>query len=159
MQLTDDVVPDMPGRRCRESQKRHAGEVQAQLREPPVFRPEIVTPFADAVGLIDGDGRHIPAKEILDESVRHDPLRGCVEEFDFPPGKRGPPEPGLLALNRRVQHRGGDAACREGIHLVFHQRDQRRNDKHEPRPRERWELEAERCSGSGGQDGHDIFSG
>ena len=59
-QLLDDVDPDPLGGRCRERHHRHVREVRPQFFQLAIFRPKIVTPFADAMRFINRDLRDIP---------------------------------------------------------------------------------------------------
>ena len=57
-ELRGDVAPDAGGRRGRVSVERDAGQQLAEPSELAVLRPEIVTPLADAVRLVDRDEAH-----------------------------------------------------------------------------------------------------
>ena len=63
-ELADDVVADVRrgGRGVRV--QRDVGEAVLQDTQAPVLRPEVMAPFADAVGLVDGDEgeRHLRRK-------------------------------------------------------------------------------------------------
>ena len=52
----------------------------AQFSELAVFRPEIMAPFTDAVGLIHGDEAGLPPFQILDESAEHQAFGRHVEQ-------------------------------------------------------------------------------
>ena len=54
-QLRNDVVTYLAGRRGREGVDGELGKVVAEPSEPPELRPELVSPLADAVGLVDRD--------------------------------------------------------------------------------------------------------
>ena len=53
--MLHDVLAHALGRGRRQRHDRHAREVIAQLGELAVLGPEIVSPFADAMGLVDRD--------------------------------------------------------------------------------------------------------
>ena len=46
---------DLGGRASGQGHGRRAAEPIARRAEGPVARPEVVTPFGDAVGLVDGE--------------------------------------------------------------------------------------------------------
>jgi len=54
--------------------------------------------------------------------------------------------PRLAGRQRGIQKRGGNAAGLQRIHLVLHQRNQRRNHHRQAVARERGELETERLA-------------
>ena len=58
----------------------------------------------------------------------------------------------FLCGQRGVQPGGVDVAGGEGIDLVFHQGDERRDHQGESVEEESWELVAKRLSASGGED-------
>ena len=53
--LIDDVFPHLLGGGGGESDDRNAGEALTEGFEVTVIRSEIVAPFGDAMGLVDGD--------------------------------------------------------------------------------------------------------
>ena len=53
--------------------------MSAQLLQLAIFRPEIVSPFADAMRFVDRDLRDVPVQRALQKSVEHQPLRREVE--------------------------------------------------------------------------------
>jgi len=58
--------------------------------------------------------------------------------------------------HRAVQAAGRDAGIQQGIYLVFHQRNQRRNNEGQIRKDECRSLKAERLASSGGQNDNGV---
>ena len=65
---------------------------------------------------------------------------------------------GFFGAEGGVEKRGGDAAGLQGVHLVFHQGDEGRDDDGEPVASEGGQLEAERFSAAGREEGEHIFA-
>jgi len=77
--------------------------------------------------------------------ARVDDLVGASTEPREPPGV-------LLAGEARGQERRGDPAHRERPHLIFHERDEGREDERGAGERDRGELVTERFAAAGGRD-------
>ncbi|OQA05419.1 MAG: hypothetical protein BWY66_02504 [bacterium ADurb.Bin374] len=122
-----------------------------------VVGPEIVAPFRQAVRLVDDDKADLPlGKGVAERAVAHlfggDPQDVDIAEGDFFVGLR-PLEDGKQAVERPDVR---DAAPREGVDLVFHQRLERRYDEGQqvslPRLHQRGKLVTERLAAAGRQD-------
>ena len=72
------------------------------------------------------------------------------------PRKRGRDSP---APSDELRNVAATPAGLQRVHLVFHQRDQRRNDHGQPGSDQRGQLEAERFAAAGRQHGEDILAG
>ena len=123
----EDVLPHggVGGRGERE--RAGTPESLARAAEREVVGSEIVSPLGDAVRLVDDEQPHTAAREAVEEAPVREPLRGDVEQ-------RGAPrlEVGVAAVLLGAVERGVDEACRdadrlEGLDLVLHERDQRRD--------------------------------
>ena len=79
-QLGDDVRPHAVSGRGGERHKRQLGKSYAELGNLAVFRPEIMTPFADAMGFVDGDGFGLPLGEPFEHPIEHQSLGRDVEQ-------------------------------------------------------------------------------
>ena len=55
----------------------------AQIGQLPVFRAKIVTPFADAMSLVDRDLGDVPLSRCRKKSVEHESFRRDVEQTIF----------------------------------------------------------------------------
>ena len=78
-ELLDDVLADALGGGGRERQHGNIGKpLRSYLLQTAVFRPEIMTPLADAVGLVHRKGRSFPTLQAGQKIWQHQPLRGHV---------------------------------------------------------------------------------
>ncbi len=173
-QLGDDVTADAFGRGGGKRVQRSRREIVAQAAEPPVLRPEIVAPLADAVRFIDRDE---PEAHLLQRSaevlaaVADQPLRRDVEEptpiFANARQHRVP----LVGQQRAVQIRRRDAVDAQAVDLIFHQRNQRRDNERQAATRrrvrkarggrvnQRRRLEADRLAAARRQDDDAVARG
>ena len=101
----------------------------------------------------------VPAFQIVEETGEHQPLGRDVEQAVFAVVQSAQARAGFFRGERRIEECGGDAAGLQSVDLVFHQRDQRRDDDGEAGADERGQLEAERFAAAGGQHGEDVFAG
>ena len=80
--LADDVLADVRRGGGRVGMD---GDVGKHLLEPPqlaVFGAEIVSPFADAVGFVDGDERDRRLLQEFERAVGHQPLGRQIEQLE-----------------------------------------------------------------------------
>ena len=117
--------------------------------EPQVIGPEIVTPLAEAVGLIDCEQRDFDALEGFEKTLGAEALGRDIDEFPIAVFHPVEPLALLWPAEGRVDHRGGNAARGEGIDLIFHQRDQRRDDDRDAAEAECGDLKAKRLASAG----------
>ncbi len=157
-QLLEDVGPDAFGGRGGERHQRHFREEIAQARELAVLGPEIMSPFADAMRLVDGDELGLPAPQVVEKTGKHQPFGRGIEQTKLALVQPAQARAGFLRLERGIQKRGGHAAGLEGVHLVFHQRDEGRNDDGQAGPGQGGQLETERFAAAGGQEREDVAS-
>ena len=140
------------------------GEVVLEASEQAVLGPEVVSPLADAVRLVDGDEPHADAADPLAEAlaaVADQPLGRDVQQPARAAAHHRHRRAALLWRLRAVQARGGHAARHQAVDLVLHQRDERRDDQRQPRARraivdQRRRLEAERLAAAGRQHQHAV---
>ena len=156
VQLPDDVAAHALGGRGGERHHRHVGENFAQRRKLPVFRAEIVSPFADAMRLVNGEEVDVPFLQIFEKAGQHQPLRRDVEQPEFAVVQSAQARTRFAGGERRIQKGRRHARRLQRVHLVLHQRDERRDDHREPGPHERGELEAERFAAAGRQHGENV---
>ncbi len=143
----------------REGHDRRLREDLAQVGEAAVLGPEVVPPLADAVGLVHGDGAHVEAAQLGQEARRHQALGRDVEQPVAPLAETAQAAPGVVRVERRVEEGGGDARDVEGVDLILHQGDERRDHHREARAHHRGELEAEALPAARGQEGHHVAPG
>ena len=99
--------------------------------EAAVFRAEIVAPLADAVRLVHGQSGDVPVLQPRQEIRQHQALRRDVEQLVFAGVDAVEPPPGLVAVEGGIDEGRRHAAGFELVHLVLHQRDERRDDDRE----------------------------
>ena len=128
LEVGDDVGADALGGRGRQRHERHVRQRRPQPGELTVLGPEVVAPFRDAVRLVDGQATDFPAFEVLLPALEHEPLGRGVEELVFALVQAAQAAPGFVGVEARVEKRGRHAAGGELVHLVLHQRDERRHD-------------------------------
>ena len=79
MQLRQNIVADLARGAGREGRDGNVGEALAQRAELAILRPELVTPFRDAVRLIDGEKADGDARQPFEHILAHDAFGGDVE--------------------------------------------------------------------------------
>ena len=133
----------------RDARVRHA---VAKVLDPPVVGPEIVPPLADAVRLIHHQPRDAHAVEQAEERAAAKALGRHVEQLDL---ARHAALNALALLGQAqaaVDEVGRRAQPLQFVHLVLHQRDERRDDQRQPVGQQRGKLEDERFAAAGGHD-------
>ena len=150
-QARDDLGPGFHVRRGGEGRQRH---VQRALEIPDaqVVGAEVVTPLADAMRLVHGDGGHARAPQQGQRPARGQPFRRHVEKLQLAP-RQGPEHGvgflvGVAAGQRARRH----PRLAQRAHLVAHQGDQRGYDHRHPVPHQRGQLEAQRLAAARGHD-------
>ena len=152
----DDVVPHL---RRRGRGERGHGRPPGQAVTPPagsggvleaaVVRPEVVAPLRHAVRFVDDEPRDRHVAQGADEVRRGEALRRDVQQ---PARRPHAPSVDLAACVRRqhrVERRGPETATVQLVHLILHQRDERRHDERRPGQQQRRQLKAERLAGAG----------
>ena len=151
-----DVLADARrgrGRERRDGRAATRGQRPVQL---PVLGPEVVAPGRDAVRLVHDEAGDPELGQAVEEARPREALGGDVQEAQ--PAVRGRLEPGhlLRPLLRRVDERGVDARRAEAVHLVLHQRDERRHHERQPVGQDRGDPVADALAGAGGRDGQHV---
>ena len=139
--------------RGRRGEREHAAYVQF-LRvagELQVVWAEIVPPLGNAVCLIDHEEIDAQRFQVGEEPLVGETLGSDVEELEAPLTQGGLDLVEYLAAHRGIETGGRDAAGQEKIHLVLHERDQRRHDDGESVEEERGKLVAETLPTAGGK--------
>ena len=138
-ELGDDVLADAAGRGRREREYRDLGKALAQDVHLPVFGPEIVTPFGNAVGLVDGEARQalgpLQGRQKAAEEIRQkQSFRRQIKQLVLAAQQRGTALGRFAPAQRRIEEGGGNAVVVQEPHLILHQRDQRRDHHHDAGP-------------------------
>ena len=150
-ELLNNVVPHARRSGRRQRQHRDAAEPTLQAREVSVRAPKVVPPFADAVGLVDGDQPEVHRLE-QPADRRIESLGRGIEELVLASAQRRRATVPLLRRQRRIQERRADAHLVHRIDLVLHQRDEWRNHEREPAEDPRGNLVGKRLAGAGRHD-------
>ncbi len=135
-ELRGDVAAHAGGRGRGVRVQADAGKVAAQPAELAVLRPKVVPPLADAVRLVDGDELDVALREPGQEPVAalaHEAFGRDVEQAVAPLAHPGRHRRLLVRAERAVVERRRHAVADERVHLILHQRDERRHD-HAPAP-------------------------
>ena len=121
-----------------------------------VLGAKIMPPLRDTMRFINGKQRDLcPADHVL-EAGRDDPFRCHIQEVEFAAADRVAHIHELFARQRGIERCGADTQLLERLHLVAHQRDQRRDHNADPVPAQRGNLKAQRFAGAGGKQHHCI---
>src|SRR5437868_3260359 len=78
-EMFDDVAADAFGGCSGKGNDWNGRKTCAQLAEVTIFRPEIVPPLANAMGLIDGELGNVPIQCSFEEAIEREPLRREIE--------------------------------------------------------------------------------
>ena len=159
----DDVVADLgrggrgEGRERRSTRLPVCASARAgRVSQKPVVGPEVVTPLRDAMRLVDDEPRDRHVAEDAHEGIRREALGRDIQQAQIP-GTRGLHRLAAhLAGQHRVQRRRPNSPLVQLVHLVFHQRDQRRHHQCRPWQQDGGKLKAERLSRSRRHDGQHI---
>ena len=128
----------------------HAGEQALQAAKGAVIRAEVMAPLADAVRLVHGDQRNVHVREPFGEAGAeafgrdveqiHLTALGCAER-----------RAAGIEIHRAVEAFSAHADLFQRVHLVGHQRDQRRDDDPAAVAQQCRDLVAERLAAAGRQ--------
>ena len=155
-QLLHDVLLHV--HRCRGSEGQHLRPVQRRhgFPEAQVIGAKIVPPFGYAMGFVDREKRHMHARNGIYKPWAAKTFRRDVQQVVV---ARPACLQTLLLLARRqraVDVRGGDALGLQGVDLILHQGDERRNDQRAALPEHRRQLVAEGFAAAGGHDRQNV---
>ena len=159
-QLFPDVVPHMGGGRGREcAHHRTAGQAVHKGFDAQVAGPEVLSPLADAVGLVH---RHHADGPLLCkplEAGHFQPLRCHIDDL-VPAFPGAAQHQGLLVIVQAVvQKRRRHARLHQCPHLILHQADQRRHHDGDARQKQRRHLIADGFTRTGGHHRQYILPG
>ncbi len=130
-----------------------------EFTDAGIIGAEVVAPLRDAVSLVDDQQRRRIGGDHFAEAASPQAFRAGVEEADA--SVQGALDDLALSVDvlSRIDPRCRNAAGVEGVNLVFHQGDQRRDDDGVTRAKESGELVAQRFAGAGGHDDEHVFTG
>ena len=159
LQACLDVGSDFLGSGGGEGGDRDFRKSLAQGAEHEVVGAEIVTPLGKTVRLIDGEISRRAVRAIaqaLEDAGRGEAFRCEVEQVELAifigVGGGG----AFVDRHRTVGAAGADAVGERGIHLVFHEGDERADDDGAAVGDDGGELVAEGFAAAGGHDAEDV---
>ncbi len=157
-ELMADVLHHLGRRGGRERQNRRVAEDRQSLPQRQVGRAKVMSPLGDAVRLVDHEDGDLVAAQRLQELRLGEALRG--DEDEIPLLLLNPLQHlGLLARGQRaVDLNGVQPDFLQLVHLVLHERDERRDDHGRSRQLRAGKLIAERFAGAGGHDGQGVLA-
>ncbi len=139
----------------REGRQRHAQHA-LQFADAQVIGPEVVTPLADAMRLVHGDGGDARPAQQIDRPARGQPFRRHVEQFQFAPFQRRQDRIGFVLRIAAGQRAGRHARRGQRANLIAHQGDQRRDDDRCAVAHQRGQLIAQRLAAAGRHDRQNL---
>lgn len=138
---------------------RDVGPALVQLGQREIVRPEVVPPLRDAVRLVDREQRDLAPVQQAQRRLDPQPLRRQIEQIQLTGQELGLHQPPLVHVLRRVQESGPHPERPQRVHLVLHQRDQRRHDDPDPVPYEGRDLVAQRLAAAGRHEYQRVAAG
>ena len=146
VELSDNVFSDALGGGCCEGDAGHVGEASAEGLEVSVVGPEVVSPLGDAVGLVDRDEADGYGIEERHEAGHRQAFGRDIEDLDSPHERGRVDTADLRRWQAAVYERRGNAIRSEGVHLVLHERDERRDHERQPVEAQSGQLVAQRLA-------------
>ena len=156
-QALEDVIPDQfRGGGRKGSHHRPFRQEFQEIQDPGVTGAEILAPLGNAVGFVHRHHGNGSLFGKVPEEFRFQPFRGHVEQFvGTGPGlvQGGVEFPGPQGT---VDAGGGDPGGFQGLDLVLHQGNQRRDHQGDPGQQQGRDLVAQGFAGAGGHDAQDV---
>ena len=123
------------------------GETFQERPKKPIVGPEVMTPFGNAMGLVDGDQGQADSRDQVSKGFAGGALRRDIDQVQL----------ARLELLDRLgavgigggERRGPNPERLGGADLVVHQGDERRDDERDTLPGQGRHLVAKRLAGSG----------
>ncbi len=114
-----------------------------EARQLEIIGPKIVTPLGDAMGLVDREQGDMHPGDHLPEPLVVEPLGGDVEQSQLAVAKLRQHLAIALRVQGGVQSPRRDTSRGQGVDLVLHQGDERRDDQGNPGQQQGGQLVAE----------------
>ena len=108
-----------------------------------------MAPLRDTVRFVDRQHRRLPVRQALKEVIHHQTFRRDIEQPDAAGAAIRHHLLLLLARHGGVEARRRDAVRQQLIHLIFHQRNQRRHHQRQAFLHQRGDLITERFAAAG----------
>ena len=106
---------------------RNVGKAIVQDRQAEIFRTEIMTPLRDAMRFVDRKERDATGRKQLKAAIGEEPLGRHIEQINLACPHRSLDPAGLIETECGVEVFGAHAVFAQGVDLILHQSDQRRN--------------------------------
>ena len=155
--LDDIVAHDFRGGGG-ESDEGWVAEILAHTAESQIVRSEVVSPLAQTVRFINGQQAHLTFGKAAHEPLLRKSLGCDVENFQFAALELSHGLAIFLGTQGGVHGGSRDPLGAQGIHLVLHQRDERRNNDGDALPTQGRQLVAERLPAARRHDGQRVPS-
>ena len=155
-QLVDDVFSCMRISRRSERHPRDAGIMLGEMTKFAIFRPEVMPPLRNAMGLVDRKQRNPGIADHVLETGCDNPLRCHIQKIKLAAADCSAHVHELFTRQRRIESRRTDTQLLERFHLVAHQRNQWRNNNAHAFPAQCRDLEAQRLARARGKQHHCI---
>ena len=139
-ELTADVFADF--RRCSRGKRdcRRRAELLARLGYAQVAWTEVMSPLTYTVGLIHREKTDTDVTQSGCDVSKIESFRREIEKAHFTAGGTSESILNLCRLERAVDECSRQISRLECIHLIFHQRDERRHDDCQTGKHQRWNL-------------------
>ena len=155
-----DVVAHLGGGRCGEcGNERPLGQCGEKIEDLQVARTEILSPLRDTVRLIHGYHRNRHALCKFEERGRGQALGRNVQQLVLASSGEIQCIAELLEAHRAVDARSGDTGLDQRTDLIFHQRNERRNDQSQSGEQHRGHLIADGLARTGRHDAQRVAPG
>ena len=149
-QVLHDVGRHFRRRRSSQREDRRFGLQVAQPRDLQVGGPEVVPPLRNAVRLVHGDQRNFHLREAHPKQFAVDPFGGDIEKLHVAVNAVVEDAVDLLPPASSMDRLGQDPAAAQPVDLVFHQRNERRDNDAYSFGRKRRYLVDDRLAAAGG---------
>ncbi|MGX1223775.1 hypothetical protein RKD42_005034 [Streptomyces ambofaciens] len=159
VQPLGDLAMGGVGGRRREGEAGHVRPALAEQRQGEVVGPEVVAPLGDAVRLVDGEEGDLAAGEQVEGGVQAQSLGRQVQQIELSGEVLGLHHAPLVEVLRGVHEPGPHAERPQGVDLVLHQRDQRRDHDARAGPDQGRDLVAQRLSAAGRHEDDGVATG
>ena len=159
VKLPENVLADLcrgGGGKCADLRN---GKLFHNLSETRIGGPEVVSPLADAVRFVDHHDLRRISPEKVSEGFRLKPFRRNIEQFEVAQVHVAQDLVLFRRRDRRVDAGGRDPFPAQGVHLVLHQGDQRRDHDSVSVLQQNRQLVAERLPRPGRHDDAEVFAG
>ena len=123
-----DVVDDFRRRRGGQGQYGSLGDIGTDVGNLQVGRSEVVAPLRDAVRLVDGQQTDFHLLQCLDEGIGLQAFRRDIKELQSTVSGLVVGQLQCIGVHARIDGCRRDAFVDEVRHLVFHQRNEGRDD-------------------------------